>query len=134
MLPYGMVQAATYTEAISGADDKYTEPQKTYDKDTNTYKYTLGDGAVLDLKTYYQGSSLINDDGIIVNSEKIVIDNTLDIKMHAGEQTGNYDPKVNSAIDVSGSDSLFDRRNGGNIEVTKSNGVIRLSGENNKLF
>ena len=134
MLPYGMVQAATYTEAISGADDKYTEPQKTYDKDTNTYKYTLGDGAVLDLKTYYQGSSLINDDGIIVNSEKIVIDNTLDIKMHAGEQTGHYDPKVNSAIDVSGSDSLFDRRNGGNIEVTKSNGVIRLSGENNKLF
>ena len=135
MLPYGMAQAATtYTEAISGADDKYTEPQKTYDKDTNTYKYTLGDGAVLDLKTYYQGSSLINDDGIIVNSEKIVIDNTLDIKMHAGEQTGHYDPKVNSAIDVSGSDSLFDRRNGGNIEVTKSNGVIRLSGENNKLF
>ena len=39
MLPYGMVQAATLTEAISGADDKYTEPQKTYDKDTNTYIY-----------------------------------------------------------------------------------------------
>ncbi len=134
MLPYGMAQAATYTEAISGADDIYTEPQKTYNDSTNTYTYTLGYGAVLDLKTYYQGSSLINDDGIIVNSEKIVIDNTLDIKMHAGEQTGNYDPKVNSAIAVSGSDSLFDRRNGGNIEVTKSNGVIRLSGENNKLF
>ena len=135
MLPYGMAQAATtYTEAISGADDKYTEPQKTYNDSTKTYTYTLGDGAVLDLETYYQGSSLINDDGIIVNSEKIVIDNTLDIKMHAGEQTGHYDPKVNSAIDVWGSDSLFDRRNGGNIEVTKSNGVIRLSGENNKLF
>ena len=135
MLPYGMAQAATtYTEAISGADDTYTGPQKTYNDSTKTYTYTLGGGAVLDLKTYYQGSSLINDDGIIVNSEKIVIDNTLDIKMHAGEQTGNYDPKVNSAIDVWGSDSLFDRRNGGNIEVTKSNGVIRLSGENNKLF
>lgn len=134
MLPYGMVQAATYTEAISGADDTYTGPQKTYNDSTKTYTYTLGGGAVLDLKTYYQGSSLINDDGIIVNSEKIVIDNTLDIKMHAGEQTGHYDPKVNSAIDVWGSDSLFDRRNGGNIEVTKSNGVIRLSGENNKLF
>lgn len=44
MLPYGMAQAATtYTEAISGADDKYTEPQKTYDKDTNTYIYNFSE-------------------------------------------------------------------------------------------
>ena len=134
MLPYGMAQAATYTEAISGADDEYTEPQKTYNGSTNTYTYTLGDCAVLDLETYYQGSTAINAYGIIVNNEKIVIDNVLDIKMHAGEQTGNYDPVVNSAIYVSGSDSLFDRRNGGDIEVTKGDGIITVYGDNNKLF
>ena len=135
MLPYGMAQAATYTEAISGADDKYTEPQKTYNDSTNTYTYTLGDGAVLDLKTNNVDKKA-NTIGIHANNEKIVINGALDIKMQKGKE--NNSGSVRNAILVEGTNSLVDRRAGGNIEISSSsaydNSAVLLKGSNNKIY
>lgn len=136
MLPYGMAQAATtYTEAISGADDKYTEPQKTYNDSTKTYTYTLGDGAVLDLETNNADRNA-NTIGIHANNEKIVINGALDIKMQKGEE--NNSGSVRNAILVEGTNSLVDRRAGGNIEISASgaydNSAVLLNGSNNKIY
>ena len=136
MLPYGMAQAATYTEAISGADDRYTEAQKTYNDSTNTYTYTLGDGAVLNLKTNNVDRNA-NSIGIHANNEKIVINGALDIKMQKGEE--NNSGSVRNAILVEGTNSLVDRRAGGNIEITSDtrygdNGAVLLTGSNNKIY
>lgn len=136
MLPYGMAQAATtYTEAISGADDKYTEPQKTYNDSTKTYTYTLGDGAVLDLETNNADRNA-NTIGIHANNEKIVINGALDIKMQKGEE--NNSGSVRNAILVEGTNSLVDRRAGGNIEISASsaydNSAVLLKGSNNKIY
>lgn len=136
MLPYGMAQAATtYTEAISGADDKYTEPQKTYNDSTKTYTYTLGDGAVLDLETNNADRNA-NTIGIHANNEKIVINGALDIKMQKGEE--NNSGSVRNAILVEGTNSLVDRRVGGNIEISASsaydNSAVLLKGSNNKIY
>ena len=119
MLPYGM----------GGADDKYTEPQKTYNDSTNTYTYTLGDGAVLDLKTDKNENSHI---GVYVNNENIVINGVLNIKMQKGEEQNSEN--VDYGILISGSNSLLDRRNGGNIEVIDGSSAVTLAGNNNKMF
>ncbi len=137
MLPYGMAQAATtYTEAISGADDKYTEPQKTYNESTNTYTYTLGDGAVLDLKTYYQNQSTqtfdFNTIGINAENENIVIAGAIDIKMQKGE--GKFDPDVLYGISTRGSNSVLDMREGANFEIIGGNSAVQLNGTNNKIY
>ena len=136
MLPYGMAQAATtYTEAISGADDNYTEPQKTYNDSTKTYTYTLGGGAVLDLETNNADRNA-NTIGIHANNEKIVINSALDIKMQKGEE--NNSGSVRNAILVEGTNSLVDRRAGGNIEISASsaydNSAVLLKGSNNKIY
>ena len=113
MLPYGMVQAATLTEAISGADDKYTEPQKTYDKDTNTYIYNFSENDKLDV----EGTAIDGKNSIKIN-------NRLDII------ADGY------AILISGNKNnvLIDRQYGGNINSTSEEAAILLKGQNNKLF
>lgn len=114
MLPYGMAQAATtYTEAISGADDNYTEPQKTYDKDTNTYIYNFSENDKLDV----EGTAIDGKNSIKIN-------NRLDII------ADRY------AILISGDKNnvLIDRQYGGNINSTSKESVILLQGQNNKLF
>lgn len=114
MLPYGMAQAATtYTEAISGADDKYTEPQKTYDKDTNTYIYNFSENDKLDV----EGTAIDGKNSIKIN-------NRLDII------ADRY------AILISGDKNnvLIDRQYGGNINSTSEEAAILLKGQNNKLF
>ena len=133
MLPYGMAQASTtYTEAISGADDKYTEAQKTYDK--NTYTYTLGDGAVLDLKTYHQTQSPFdfNTIGINAENENIVISGAIDIKMQKGEE--KFDPDVLYGISTKGSNSMLDMREGANFEIIGGDSAVQLNGTNNKIY
>ena len=133
MLPYGMAQAATFEYAITGGDDTYTD-YRTYDESTNTYTYTLGDGAVLDLKTYYRNQKpwYFNTIGINANNENIIINGALDIKMQKGE--GQNSGAVANAMLVMGTNSLLDRHSGGNIEVIGGQSVISVGGENNKLF
>ena len=113
MLPYGMAQAATYTEAISGADDKYTEPQKTYDKDTNTYIYNFSENDKLDV----EGTAIDGKNSIKIN-------NRLDI-IADGYAILISDDKNNV---------LIDRQYGGNINSTSKEAAISLKGQNNKLF
>ena len=136
MLPYGMVQAeTTYTEAISGADDKYTEPQKTYNNSTNTYTYTLVDGAVLDLETYYNNTTQtlnFNTIGINAENENIVISGAIDIKMQKGEE--KFDPDVLYGISTKGSNSMLDMREGANLEIIGGNSAVQLNGTNNKIY
>ena len=133
MLPYGMAQAETFEYAITGGDDTYTD-YRTYDESTNTYTYTLGDGVVLDLKTYYQNQKpwYFNTIGINANNENIIINGALDIKMQKGE--GQNSGAVANAMLVMGTNSLLDRHSGGNIEVIGGQSVISVGGENNKLF
>lgn len=113
MLPYGMVQAATYTEAISGADDNYTADIKSYDKDTDTYIYNFSENDKLDV----EGTAIDGENSIKIN-------NRLDIiaDIHA--------------ILISGDKNnvLIDRQYGGNINSTSTESVILLNGQNNKLF
>ena len=114
MLPYGMAQAAkTYTEAISGADDKYTADIKSYDKDTNTYIYNFSENDKLDV----EGTAIDGENSIKIN-------NRLDII------ADRY------AILISGNKNnvLIDRQYGGNINSTSKESVILLKGQNNKLF
>ena len=113
MLPYGMAQAATYTEAISGADDKYIGDIKFYDKDTDTYIYDFKENDSLEV------------DGIAIDGKNnIKIDNRLDII------ADKY------AILISGNKSnvLIDRQYGGNINSTDEEAAVSLRGQNNKLF
>ena len=133
MLPYGMAHAATFEYAITGGDDTYTD-YRTYDESTNTYTYILGDGAVLDLKTYYQNQKpwYFNTIGIKANNENIIINGALDIKMQKGE--GQNSGAVANGMLVMGTNSLLDRHSGGNIEVIGGQSVISIGGENNKLF
>lgn len=114
MLPYGMAQAATtYTEAISGADDKYTADIKSYDEDTNTYIYNFSENDKLDV----EGTAIDGENSIKIN-------NRLDII------ADRY------AILISGDKNnvLIDRQYGGNINSTSKESVILLKGQNNKLF
>ena len=115
MLPYGMAQAATtYTEAISGADDKYTEPQKTYDKDTNTYIYNFSENDKLKV----EGKAAID------GKNSIKINNRLDI----------ISDSYAILISDDKNNVLIDRQYGGNINSTSKDSVILLEGQNNKLF
>lgn len=135
MLPYGMAWAETFEYAITGADDTYTN-YRTYDKKTNTYTYTLGDGAILDLKTYYQNYKpyYFNTIGINAENENIVINGALNIKMQKGEtqKSGN----VHSAMSINGSNLVLDRRGGGDIELTGGTGssAAVIDGDNNKMY
>ena len=135
MLPYGMAWAETFEYAITGADDTYTK-YRTYDKKTNTYTYTLGDGAILDLKTYYQNYKpyYFNTIGINAENENIVINGALNIKMQKGEtqNSGN----VHSAMSINGSNLVLDRRGGGDIELTGGTGssAAVIDGNNNKMY
>lgn len=115
MLPYGMAQAATtYTEAISGADDKYTEPQKTYDKDTNTYIYNFSENDKLKV----EGKAAID------GKNSIKINNRLDI----------ISDSYAILISDDKNNVLIDRQYGGNINSTSKEAAISLKGQNNKLF
>ena len=113
MLPYGMAWAETYTDVISGADDKYTGDIKFYDKDTDTYIYDFKENDSLEV------------DGIAIDGKNnIKIDNRLDII------ADKY------AILISGNKSnvLIDRQYGGNINSTDEEAAVSLRGQNNKLF
>lgn len=135
MLPYGMAWAETFKYAITGADDTYTK-YRTYDENTNTYTYTLGNGAILDLKTYYQNYKpyYFNTIGINAENENIVINGALNIKMEKGEtqNSGN----VRSAMSIDGSNLVLDRRGGGDIELTGGTGssAAVIDGNNNKMY
>ncbi len=135
MLPYGMAWAETFEYAITGADDTYTD-YRTYDKKTNTYTYTLGNGAILDLKTYYQNHKpyYFNTIGINAENENIVINGALNIKMEKGEtqNSGN----VHSAMSINGENLVLDRRGGGDIELTGGTGssAAVIDGDNNKMY
>lgn len=135
MLPYGMAWAETFEYAITGADDTYTD-YRTYDKNTNTYTYTLGNGAILDLKTYYQNHKPWNFNTIGINAENknIVINGALNIKMQKGETQNSG--SVSSAMSINGSNLVLDRRGGGDIELTGGTGssAAVIDGNNNKMY
>ena len=73
MLPYGMAQAATYTEAISGADDNYTADIKSYDKDTDTYIYNFSENDKLDV----EGTAIDGENSIKINNPYCTLSCTL---------------------------------------------------------
>lgn len=138
MLPYGMAwaeTAETFEYAITGGDDTYTG-YRTYDENTNTYTYTLGDGAILDLKTYYQNNKpfYFNTIGINAENENIVINGALNIKMQKGETQNSG--SVSSAMSINGSNLVLDRRGGGDIELTGGTGssAAVIDGNNNKMY
>ena len=53
MLPYGMAWAETYTDVISGANDKYDEPQKSYDSKKDIYVYNFTKNDVIRINNNY---------------------------------------------------------------------------------
>ena len=113
MLPYGMAQAATYTEAISGADDNYTADIKSYDKDTDTYIYNFSENDKLDV----EGTAIDGENSIKINNRLDIIADRYAILI--GSDKNNV---------------LIDRQYGGNINSTSTESVILLNGQNNKLF
>ena len=113
MLPYGMAQAATYTEAISGADDNYTADIKSYDKDTDTYIYNFSENDKLDV----EGTAIDGENSININNRLDIIADRYAILI--GSDKNNV---------------LIDRQYGGNINSTSTESVILLNGQNNKLF
>lgn len=130
MFPYGMAWADNvYTEAVTGSGDKYSEPIKKYDEKTNTYIYSFGEGAKLDLITDAKGNNTV---GINAKNDNIVINGSLDIKMKRGEE--EHSDNVSNGISVEGTNSLVDRRGGGNIEVINGDNAVSLGGDNNKIY
>ena len=113
MLPYGMAQAATYTEAISGADDNYTADIKSYDEDTDTYIYNFSENDKLDV----EGTAIDGENSIKINNRLDIIADRYAILI--GSDKNNV---------------LIDRQYGGNINSTSTESVILLNGQNNKLF
>ena len=121
MLPYGMAQAETYTETIHGKQDKYdtiynsdSEQIRIQGTQEGEYIYNFGDNA------------LLNTEGVGINAfDKIIkIDNKLDITS-GGEAVLIYNSQT---------DTVVDRRYGGEINSTDDQSAISILGNGNKIY
>ena len=128
MLPYGMAWADNvYTEAVTGSGDEYSEQIKKYDEKTNTYIYSFGEGAKLEITT----SENTNNIPIMSKDENIIIDKALGIKL----EQGLGDALLPSyAMLGNGKDLIIDRRVGGDIEITNGKTAVAIQGSNNKIY
>lgn len=132
MLPYGMAWAETYTDVISGANDEYTDEIKKYDEDTNTYIYDFSkdDDAKLDVT-----ATESYDMAISVEDSSIKIKGQLDVTVRADKEGGRYGYYPNGAVNVSGNNLLFDRRDGGTItQIDGNDSAVRIYGQGNAIY
>ena len=133
MLPYGMAWAEPYTDVISGANDKYTDEIKEYDKDTNTYIYDFSkdDNAKLDVT-----ATESYDRAISVKDSSIKIKGQLDVTVRADKNGGRYGYFPYSTVSLSGDNLLFDRRDGGNIMRIdgRDGSAVYISGQENIVY
>ena len=135
MLPYGMAWAKTYTDVISGANDKYTDEIKKYDEDTNTYIYDFSkdDDAKLDVLDVTATESY--DRAISVEDSSIKIKGQLDVTVRADKEGGRYGYYPNGAVYVSGNNLLFDRRDGGTItQIDGNDSAVNIYGQGNAIY
>lgn len=133
MLPYGMAWAETYTDVISGANDKYSDEIKKYDEDTNTYIYDFSkdDDAKLDVT-----ATESYDRAISVKDSSIKIKGELDVTVRADKNGGRYGYFPYSTVSLSGDNLLFDRRDGGNIMRIdgREGSAVYISGQENIVY
>ena len=133
MLPYGMAWAETYTDVISGANDKYTDEIKKYDEDTNTYIYDFSkdNDAKLDVT-----ATESYDRAISVKDSSIKIKGQLDVTVRADKNGGRYGYFPYSTVSLSGDNRLFDRRDGGNIirKDGRDGSAVYISGQENIVY
>lgn len=133
MLPYGMAWAETYTDVISGANDKYSDEIKKYDEDTNTYIYDFSkdDDAKLDVT-----ATESYDRAISVKDSSIKIKGQLDVTVRADKNGGRYGYFPYSTVSLSGDNLLFDRRDGGNIMRIdgRDGSAVYISGQENIVY
>lgn len=133
MLPYGMAWAETYTDVISGANDKYTDEIKKYDEDTNTYIYDFSkdNDAKLDVT-----ATESYDRAISVKDSSIKIKGQLDVTVRADKSGGRYGYFPYSTVSLSGDNRLFDRRDGGNIirKDGRDGSAVYISGQENIVY
>ena len=127
MLPYGMAWAETYTDVISGANDKYDEPQKSYDSKKDIYVYNFMENDVISINNNYDDRGSHNY--IIKNNgENIKINNKIDLYI----EPKNNDREISGAIliDSSKDTAFLDRRYGGNIVVKNGFDGVEITGSN----
>ena len=132
MLPYGMAWAETYTDVISGANDKYTDEIKEYDEYTNTYIYDFSkdDDAKLDVTATESYVSAIS-----VKDSSIKIKGQLDVTVRADKDGGRYGYFPYSTVSLSGNNLLFDRRDGGTItQIDGDDSAVRIYGQGNAIY
>ena len=132
MLPYGMAWAEPYTETINGSNDNYSDEIKSYDKNTNTYIYDFSkdDDAKLDVT-----ATESYDRAISVEDSSIKIKGQLDVTVRADKEGGRYGYYPNGAVNVSGNNLLFDRRDGGTItQIDGNDSAVRIYGQGNAIY
>lgn len=131
MLPYGMAWAETYTDVISGANDKYDEPQKSYDSKKDIYVYNFTENDVISINNNYDDMGSHNY--IIKNNgENIIINNKVDLYIEPKNYETNNDRVISGAIliDSSKDTAFLDRRYGGNIVVKNGFDGVEITGSN----
>ena len=131
MLPYGMAWAETYTDVISGANDKYDEPQKSYDSKKDIYVYNFMENDVISINNNYDDRGSHNY--IIKNNgENIKINNKIDLYIEPKNYETNNDREISGAIliDSSKDTAFLDRRYGGNIVVKNGFDGVEITGSN----
>ena len=131
MLPYGMAWAETYTDVISGANDKYDEPQKSYDSKKDIYVYNFTKNDVIRINNNYDDMGSHNY--IIKNNgENIKINNKIDLYIEPKNYETNNDRVISGAIliDSSKDTAFLDRRYGGNIVVKNGFDGVEITGSN----
>lgn len=131
MLPYGMAWAETYTDVISGANDKYDEPQKSYDSKKDIYVYNFTENDVISINNNYDDMGSHNY--IIKNNgENIKINNKIDLYIEPKKYETNNDRVISGAIliDSSKDTAFLDRRYGGNIVVKNGFDGVEITGSN----
>ena len=131
MLPYGMAWAETYTDVISGANDKYDEPQKSYDSKKDIYVYNFTENDVISINNNYDDMGSHNY--IIKNNgENIKINNKIDLYIEPKNYETNNDRVISGAIliDSSKDTAFLDRRYGGNIVVKNGFDGVEITGSN----
>ena len=132
MLPYGMAWAEPYTETINGSNDNYSDEIKSYDKNTNTYIYDFSkdDDAKLDVT-----ATESYDRAISVKDSSIKIKGQLDVTVRADKEGGRNGYYPNGAVNVSGNNLLFDRRDGGTItQIDGNDSAVRIYGQGNAIY
>lgn len=132
MLPYGMAWAEPYTETINGSNDNYSDEIKSCDKNTNTYIYDFSkdDDAKLDVT-----ATESYDRAISVKDSSIKIKGQLDVTVRADKEGGRNGYYPNGAVNVSGNNLLFDRRDGGTItQIDGNDSAVRIYGQGNAIY